>query len=380
MKKWLRQLHKGIEAVKRGDLDQAEAYYRETLRLNPSNTDALLNLSGIYYHRRSFDKALKLVEECITADPTRPQAHHQRGMVRSAMGDLNGALSDFDLELQLHPDDLEAILSRGVTLSKLGNTTDALASYEHAMRLAPQDPRPYHNRGLLREESDPVGALSDFSEAIICDPSYVDAYIGRGFLLRAKGAKQEALADFRAFLHYNNGPRLHKSYDLVQSWVRELETEVSDTAFPTPLSDLIEDLHFKPRTEDSFADFLQAFRYAVVGVIALGVPPATRGNVTSMPEHRISLGSSTDSEGHASVLAFADPDAFVRTFGTRFNATMSGETVLQTVVQNPACYGLQVNSAKTELSILIDRHTVVSLLAPDKAAPASSQRPWWKFW
>ena len=220
MKKWLRHLHKGIEAVKRGDLNQAEAHYRETLRLNPSNTDALLNLSGIYYHRRSFDKALELVEECITADSARPQAYHQRGMVRSAMGDLNGALSDFDMELRLHPDDLEAILSRGVTLSKLGNTTDALASYEQAMRLAPQDPRPYHNRGLLRgDTADPDGALCDFSEAINRDPSYADAYLGRGYSLRIKGGKLEALADFRAFLHYN-GPRLHKSRDLVQSWIR----------------------------------------------------------------------------------------------------------------------------------------------------------------
>lgn len=379
MKKWTEHLQKGVEAARQGDLDRAEGHYRETLRLNPTNTDALLNLSGIHYHRRKFDSALKLLDECLTVDPAKPQAHHQRGMVRSAMGDLNGALADFDTELRSRPNDLEAMLSRGITLSKLGNTTDALASYEQAMRLAPQDPRPYHNRGLLREESDPDGALSDFSEAINCDPSYADAYIGRGFLLRVKGGKQEALADFRAFLHYN-GPRLHKSSELVQSWIRELESEMSETAFLTPLSDLIDDLHFKSGTQDSFADFLQAFRCALVGVIALGVPQGSMGEFTSMPEHPVSLGSSTDNDGHRVVLAFADPNAFVRAFGARFNATMSGEQVLQTVVHNPACYGVRVNSAKAEISIIIDRDTAVSLLGADNAAATSSQRPWWKFW
>ena len=79
------------------------------------------------------------------------------------------------------------------------------------------------------------------------------------------------------------------------------------------------------------------------------------------------------------VLAFADPDAFVQAFGARFNATMSGEAVLQTVAHNPACYGVRVNSAKAEISIIIDRQTAVSLLDTGKAATASTRRLWWKF-
>ena len=367
----------GVEALKQGDLDQAEAHFRETLCWDPTNTDALFNLAAICYLRQKFDSALELMEECLTADPAKPQAHYQRGLVRSAMGDLSGALADFDTELQLHPHDLEVMLSRGVTLSKLGNTTDALASYEQAMRLTPEDPRSYHNRGLLREESDPDGALSDFTDAINCDPSYVDAYICRGFLLGAKGGKQEALADFRAFLHYL-GRRPHKSSELVRSWIRELESEISQTASLTPLSDLM-DIHFKSETQDTFADFLQAFRTAVVGVIALGIPQGTMGDVTSMPEAPISVASSTDTNGHRVVLAFADPGAFVQTFGARFNATMPGEDVLKTVGHNPACYGVRVNSAKAEIAILIDRQTVVSFLNAGKTSPTSTGRPWWKF-
>ena len=92
MEKWVQHLHKGVEAAKRGDLDMAETHYRESLRLNPANADALLNLSGIYYFRGNLDRALEFAEQCITVDPARPQAHFQCGEVRHAMGDLSGAL------------------------------------------------------------------------------------------------------------------------------------------------------------------------------------------------------------------------------------------------------------------------------------------------
>ena len=84
-----------------------------------------------------------------------------------------------------------------------------------------------------------------------------------------------------------------------------------------------------------------------------------------MPEHPISLG--TDSDGHDRVLGFANPDTYMQTFGSRFNATMSGESVLQTVVHNPACKGVRVNSAKAEISLLIDREIALSPLHADKA-------------
>jgi Flp pilus assembly protein TadD len=45
MKEWMEHLQKGVEAAKQGDLDRAEAHFRETLRWNPTNTDALLNLA-----------------------------------------------------------------------------------------------------------------------------------------------------------------------------------------------------------------------------------------------------------------------------------------------------------------------------------------------
>jgi tetratricopeptide (TPR) repeat protein len=371
-------IQEGVIACQQGDINLGEAHFREALRLSPTDTDGLFNLGVACYAKRDFDSAMDLLSQCIAADPARPKAYYQRGMVRHAKGDLNGALADFDTELRSDPDDVEAILSRGATLSALGNKGEALASYQRAIQLAPHDPRPHFNRGLLRNESDPEGALADFSAAIACDPRKADAYMARGFLLRAKGRKKEALADFHAFFQLD-GPRLYGNADLVRGWIHELERETGGATPKTPISDLMAD-YIESQTQESFARFLEAFRRARVGVIASGAPEGTTGDFTSTSKHPLSVGLSKDNDGHPVVLAFADPPAFARNFGGRFNAEMSGEAVLKTVLLNPECRGARVNSAKAEVSILIARHSAASLLGSSNTAPASSRRPWWKVW
>ena len=144
----------------------------------------------------------------------------------------------------------------------------------------------------------------------------------------------------------------------------------------TPLSDLIDD-YVGWYTHKSFVRFLQAFREARVGVGAIGIPPSTIGDFQASSEHPISVGSSEDDQGNRVVLVCADPHAFAQRFGLRFNAEMQGRSVLETVLHDPECAGIRVNSAIREVSIIIDRENTKRLLAPSRSA---DQRPWWRLW
>lgn len=349
-----------IDAVDQGDLERAEELFREVLRGNPTNSDALHHLAVMHYLRGELDSSMEFISKCIATQPTRAKAHYHRGMVRHAERDLSGALADFDTELGANPRDVDALLSRGVTLSDLGNSAEALASYQRAMEIAPQDPRPYLNRALLRGEADPEGSIADFSAAIQMDPRRADAYIGRGFLLRAIGRREEALADFRAFLDIDGHQQTGKR-DLVEDWIQELERAIDGVPSETPLSDHIAH-YLETRTQDSYARFLEVFRSAKVGVMASGAPAGTSGDFQATSENPISVGSSKDSGGQPVVLVFADPHAFSLRFGMCFNAEILGESVLETVKLNVDCHGVRVNSATAKVSILIDRRTVESLL------------------
>ncbi|MFN8498681.1 MAG: tetratricopeptide repeat protein [Anaerolineae bacterium] len=371
-------VEEGLDSARRGDIERAEAQFREALRWSPDNADALFSLAVLHYVGNDLDGALDLLSQCIAADPLLPKSHYQRGMVQYARGDLIAALADFDCELRSQPDDVEAILSRGATLVALDNKSEALASYQRAIKLAPEDARPYYNRGILRAEADPDGAIADFTAAINRDPLKAEAYMGRGCVFRLKGRKSEALADFRTCLQLD-GPQLHGNEPLVERWIKELEREIGGAVLETPLSDLMSDW-IASQTQDSFARFLDAFQHARVGVVAYGIPQGTMGEVTSTAEHPVSLASTIDPDGHPRILAFADPPAFARNYGAKFNAEMSGTAVLEAILLNPCCCGLQVNSATAEMSILVDRDTVASLLGRKPSLRTSSRQPWWKVW
>lgn len=393
----------GTAAARRGALDEAERLLREAIEQDDARTDAIFELAGIEYAKRRYDEAIELMSRAIELDPTRPKVHYHRAMARYARGDLRGALADFDAELRGAPNDTESILSRAVTLSDLGEGRSALVEYERLMQLAPDDPRPYVNRGLLRSESSPDAAIDDFSEAIRRDEAKADAYMGRGFLLRAKGKRRDALADFVAFLHFD-GPRLHGHRETVEAWIRELRAELWPAVSPssdTPLSDLISLVLANPSSAPALAVFHDAFLDSIVGVIMSGGPEGGRGAHRVTAEDHMHVAYARAPAGGVMVLACADRVAFAKRFHQRFNVEMRGRDLLGMVLKLPDCEGVLLNSAASFHSILIPRDDAAQLLDGGIRAASATQRngddmgptdmtvtsknatperPWWKFW
>jgi hypothetical protein len=154
---------------------------------------------------------------------------------------------------------------------------------------------------------------------------------------------------------------------------------VSDTqaSSDTPLSDLIAAISAS-RSSESYAQFLEAFRKSQVCVRAEGVPAGTVGRFVSTPECPVAVAKTVHAGGRPMVLAFADPEAFAARFGERFNAMMAGDALLATVLRNPDCAGVLVDSALAEVSVVITRATVQRLVRPGSSRPAA--KPWWRFW
>lgn len=157
---------------------------------------------------------------------------NNRGVARSLLGDVDGALADHSLALSLQPDFVPALLSRSRILNTrdahgaaladaeaglrvqpqnvplldeqaraligLARPREAIAALDKATALAPQQPMLHWRRGMIRADlGEADGAIADFTREIAVNPQLPGAYVQRGrLLLDVKKHPARARADF----------------------------------------------------------------------------------------------------------------------------------------------------------------------------------------
>ena len=114
------------------------------------------------FKRKRYDAVIRSCDALITRGRATPAIYELRGLARSERNDFPGAIEDITNAMALRPD-RAALLSR---------------------------------RGWLYIVSDaPKLALHDFEAAIHLDPSFADAYNGRGYARLRLGEHRDAVAD-----------------------------------------------------------------------------------------------------------------------------------------------------------------------------------------
>jgi tetratricopeptide (TPR) repeat protein len=110
--------------------------------------------------------------------------------------DYQGALADFNLAIQLRPNDVITYNNRGfLKENHLQDIQGALTDYNRAIQINPKFAEAYNNRGSLKGKKlqDIQGGLTDINKAIQLNPNFADAYYNRGVLKYARS--QAASAD-----------------------------------------------------------------------------------------------------------------------------------------------------------------------------------------
>lgn len=163
--------HVPIEAAlalhQQGQLDQAEAIYKQILQTQPQHFDALQLLATIALQKNDFKIAIDLFDQALKINPDFADAHNNRGTSLKNLTRYEEALDSFDQALKINPNFAIAYFNRGNTLCELKRFEEALESYDCALKIKPDYVDALKNRGnVLHDLNRRQEAVDSYDRAL----------------------------------------------------------------------------------------------------------------------------------------------------------------------------------------------------------------------
>lgn len=227
-------------AQSRGELDNAETHFRQSLKYAPDFESCYLEFCRFLLQQGRADDAFELLTLGIEKNPTCANLHYYLGNLAFEKKQLDAAVASFDAALALDPgnsavlnnlglaylqqgkfeqaaDAFQAALhfapdvadlhnNLGEAQLNLGNYTAAVVCFEQAAALAPNMIEVHLNLGTaLRLSLEFERAIDSFSRAVEIDPQHVGAHFQLGEALQAAKRLDEAAACYRFVLQHDPG-------------------------------------------------------------------------------------------------------------------------------------------------------------------------------
>lgn len=142
-------LQHGWQRHQSGDLEAAEACYREALRRAPNHPDALVYLGIALFDKRQFQASVEAYEQALHGRPQFPIAWNNLGNSHRMLGQVEQAEACFAEALRQQPDYLSALKNRGTLWIWTGQIERGLRWYEQGLQVDPGDAELHRNLGVI---------------------------------------------------------------------------------------------------------------------------------------------------------------------------------------------------------------------------------------
>lgn len=164
------EFRRGVAHHQRGELDQAEAYYRKAIELDPKLKEAYHNLSLILLDRDQ-DEAVQILLTVIGLDPKAVEAYLNLAQVYTSRGSFALAHEQLARAVEIAPDNADAHRMIARSYDRAGLAEEAEDHYLRSIRLRPSDgPARYYLGLLYVKAADQRSAVQQYRSLRRLDP------------------------------------------------------------------------------------------------------------------------------------------------------------------------------------------------------------------
>lgn len=202
-----------------GELPKAEEIYRQILRSDPRQPDAL-HLLGVIAHQVGDHKtAVDLIGQAVAIRHTFPQAHSNLGFALQALDRHDDAAASYRTSIVQAPHVAETHNNLGNALKDQGHLDDAAASYRTAIALKPDYAEAYYNLGNVYRARDALESAAEcYRAALAIAPDLAEAHSHLGYALQELNRHEEAVESYEKALALMPGSALaHSSLAIAQN-------------------------------------------------------------------------------------------------------------------------------------------------------------------
>ena len=226
---------------------EAEAAFREALRLNPDAADSVgphMHLGVALVEEKQFPAGLEELKRAAAAAPGNAMAQFQLGRGQAAAGQDEEAVPHLEEATKLSPDLLGGWLALAMAQQRLGKEAEAIPLFEKALAREPHNAQALTNLGLaLTETGKAKDAVPYLQRALVEAPKDPVVHEDLGVAELQQSDFDAAIGEFEKAQGLDAGnPQLHydlglayKLKDRMEDAVRELTKAASlDPALPDP--------------------------------------------------------------------------------------------------------------------------------------------------
>ncbi len=202
---------KAIAEIDKGDFKQGLIYIEKALEISPYDPTFLTERGTLYLHLNEKENCLKDMDTVVNLEPKNGYRYSCRAYARSWFKDIDGAISDYEVAVQLDPEDAIAYNNLGLLLERKGAMERAKKNFDQADKIS-KDNEDYKDFFDSRSEEDKKEREEQFreearaSERKAVNPAFIEEKRTRGQIAKDIFTKKSTFKEFIGFI--KNGFKL----------------------------------------------------------------------------------------------------------------------------------------------------------------------------